>query len=252
MPINFEIGLQVMSNAIKGTDDFNDFAIYESALLANLQSERKYGSTETLRHERSRLVEQLNELALSKLGISFNELCQFSLTARELKTNGRDFLGTENLEVWYQAKIQEEKVELLQHLNDKLLNTLKPGVHFYTPTVKVGDSNTMGDTYNVGQSAATGKYARSDNNTFIQSEQKQTLAEAAAEIQRLLKQLEQTNPNATEIDKVNYVNEETTHSFKRRVVGALQAGGEAVIEEFLDNPYVNVGKAVVKGWIKPE
>jgi hypothetical protein len=116
----------------------------------------------------------------------------------------------------------------------------------------IGEVAMSQDTYNVGQSAATGRYARSDNNTFIQSEQKQTLAEAAAEIQRLLKQLEQTNPNATEIDKVTYVNDETTPSFKRRVVGALQAGGEAAIEEFLDNPYVNVGKAVVKGWIKPE
>jgi hypothetical protein len=114
------------------------------------------------------------------------------------------------------------------------------------------DMSNTGDTYNVSQAGAVGKYARSDNNTFIQSEQKQTLAEAAAEIQRLLKQLEQTNPNVTEAEKVAYVNDETTPSFKRRVVGALQAGGEAAIEEFLDNPYVNVGKAVVKGWIKPE
>jgi hypothetical protein len=84
------------------------------------------------------------------------------------------------------------------------------------------------------------------------SEQKKTLAEAAAEIQQLLKQLESTNPTATEAEKVAYVNDETTRSFKRRVVGALQAGSEAAIEEFLDNPYVNVGKAIVKGWMKPE
>jgi len=149
----------------------------------------------------------------------------------------------------------EGRVESLQNINDKLLNTLKPGVHFHRPVekVQVGDSNTVTEeTYNVGQSGATGRYARSDNNTFIQSEQKQTLAEAAAEIQRLLKQLEQTNPNVTEAEKVAYVNDETTPSFKRRVVGALQAGSEAAIGEFLDNPYVNVGKAVVKGWIKPE
>ena len=109
-----------------------------------------------------------------------------------------------------------------------------------------------GDRYNVGQAGAVGKYARSDNNTFFQSEQKQTLAEAATEIQQLLKQLEQTNPTATESEKITYVNDETTPSFKRRVVGALQAGTEAAIEEFLDNPYVNVSKAIVKGWIKPE
>lgn len=95
--------------------------------------------------------------------------------------------------------------------------------------------------------------ARSDNNNFVQqSEQKQTLSDAAKEIQELLKQLEKTNPTATEAEKIVYVNDETTPSFKRRAVSPLQAGGEAAIEEFLDNPYVNVGKAIVKGWIKPE
>ena len=90
------------------------------------------------------------------------------------------------------------------------------------------------------------------NQNIYMSEQKKTLAEAANEIQQLLKQLEKTNPNATEFDKITYVNDETTPSFKRRVVGALQAGSEAVIEEFLDNPYINISKAIVKGWIKPE
>jgi hypothetical protein len=64
--------------------------------------------------------------------------------------------------------------------------------------------------------------------------------------------LEQTNPTATESEKITYVNDETTPSFKRRVVGALQAGTEVAIEEFLDNSYVNVSKAIIKGWIKPE
>ena len=114
------------------------------------------------------------------------------------------------------------------------------------------EMNNSGDTYNVGQAGAVGKYARSDGNTFIQSEQKQTLAQAAAEIQKLLKQLEETYPTATETEKINYVNDETPPSFKRRVVGALQSGGEAAIEEFLDNPYVSVVKATVKGWLKPE
>ncbi len=95
--------------------------------------------------------------------------------------------------------------------------------------------------------------ARQQANQHIHSsEQKKTLAEAAAEIQQLLEQLEKTNPIATEAEKVAYVNDETTRSFKRRVVGALQAGSEAAIEEFLGNPYVNVGKAIVKGWMKPE
>ena len=90
------------------------------------------------------------------------------------------------------------------------------------------------------------------NNILSESEQKQTLAASAKEIQQLLEQLAKINPNPTEAEKIEYVHDETTPSFKRRLIAALQASGEAAIEEFLDNPYVNVGKAIVKGWIKPE
>jgi len=34
--------------------------------------------------------------------------------------------------------------------------------------------------------------------------------------------------------------------------GDTYTGGETAIEEFLNNPYVNVAKAIIKGWIKPE
>lgn len=106
------------------------------------------------------------------------------------------------------------------------------------------------DTYNVGQAGAVGKGARSNHNTFHQSEQKQDLAEAAEEIQRLLNVLAVDNPDANEFDKITFVNDETTPSFKRRVVGALKSGSETAITEFFDNPYINVGKAIVEGWIE--
>lgn len=84
------------------------------------------------------------------------------------------------------------------------------------------------------------------------SEQNKTLAESRSEIQELLKKLEKANPSATDAERISYVNDGTTPDFKRRLVSVLQAGGEAAIEGFLDNPYVNVGKAIVKGWMKPE
>ena len=90
------------------------------------------------------------------------------------------------------------------------------------------------------------------NNILSESEQKQTLAASAKEIQQLLEQLAKINPNPTEAEKIEYVHDETTPSFKRRLIAALQAGGEAAIEEFLDTRYVIVGKAIVKGWMKPE
>lgn len=88
-------------------------------------------------------------------------------------------------------------------------------------------------------------------NTY-NTQERQTLAEAAAEIQRLLKQLEETNPTATEPEQVAYVNIATKQDLKQRAVGALKAGGEAAIDEFvLENKYLKVVKAVVKGWLQP-
>jgi len=93
-------------------------------------------------------------------------------------------------------------------------------------------------------------FANERLNVLIQK--RETFAEAATKIQQLLKQLEQKKPIATRAEKIDYVNDGTTPSLKRRVVDALQAGGETAIEEFLDNPYVNVGKAIIKSWLKPE
>jgi uncharacterized protein YjbI with pentapeptide repeats len=83
-------------------------------------------------------------------------------------------------------------------------------------------------------------------------EQKQSLAEAAAQIQKLLEQLEKTNPTATETDKQAFVTAAIRPEDRSRIVKALQAGGEKALEEFLKNPYVNVAIAIVKEWQKAE
>jgi uncharacterized protein YjbI with pentapeptide repeats len=80
------------------------------------------------------------------------------------------------------------------------------------------------------------------------SPEKQDLAEAAAEIQRLLKMLEETNPSATEAEQKAFVSAAIPPTLKQRAVGALQSGGQAALEEFLQNPYVNVALAIIEGW----
>ncbi|NES72101.1 MAG: hypothetical protein F6K24_46355 [Okeania sp. SIO2D1] len=68
-----------------------------------------------------------------------------------------------------------------------------------------------------------------------------------------MKQLEQSNPTATEAEKVAYINDETTPSLKRRVISTLQATGEAAIDEFiLENKSLKVVKAAVKSWFQSE
>ncbi len=82
-------------------------------------------------------------------------------------------------------------------------------------------------------------------------EKNQTLSEAAAEIQGLLKQLEQSNPNATDLEKTAFVNIAIPASTKQRLLSALESGGKEALRELLDNPYVNVGMAIVEGWQNP-
>ena len=82
------------------------------------------------------------------------------------------------------------------------------------------------------------------------SERKQTLAEAAVEIQQLLMQLEKSNPTATEAEKVAYVNDETPPALKSRVASALKAGSISAVDTLVDNsPFSNFAKAIVEGWM---
>jgi hypothetical protein len=78
----------------------------------------------------------------------------------------------------------------------------------------------------------------------------QPLNEAATEIQRLLKQLEETNPTTDEAEKIAYINIATKPGLKQRVIMALRSSGETAIDRLvLEDKYLNVGKAVLKGWI---
>jgi DNA-binding transcriptional regulator YhcF (GntR family) len=86
----------------------------------------------------------------------------------------------------------------------------------------------------------------------INEAEQQNLADAAAAIQRLLKQLEETNPLATQAEQQAYVTASIPPTLRKRFVSALQAGWKEAIKEFLDNPYVNVGVATLEGWQEAE
>ncbi|WP_198954052.1 pentapeptide repeat-containing protein [Moorena bouillonii] len=95
--------------------------------------------------------------------------------------------------------------------------------------------------------------ARQVNTTNFTSEQKQSLAEAAAEIQQLLNQLSQTNPTTTNKEKMIVVGEvidqiETNPTLKAKVINALKAGGVEAFKEAIDHPLVNILMATVEGW----
>ena len=162
----------------------------------------------------------------------------------------------------YQLEAQvEAKSEQLADLKEITKLLANEPINNIIDITNTAESTSMSDTFNndlKGANIANFANQVKDNATQqanqynYASPEKQTLTEAAAEIQKLLQQLEQTNPTATPEQQEAYVNAAIPPTLKQRCVGALKAGGETAIEEFLDNPYVNVGKAVVKAWIKPE
>ncbi|NEO25106.1 MAG: hypothetical protein F6K53_11895 [Moorea sp. SIO4A1] len=81
--------------------------------------------------------------------------------------------------------------------------------------------------------------------------QSQSLAQAAAEIQQLLQQLEQSNPTATEAQQEAFVSAAIEATKKERLINALKEGGQGAVEEFLDNPYLNVVIRIIEGWRNP-
>ncbi len=71
---------------------------------------------------------------------------------------------------------------------------------------------------------------------------KSRTAKTAAKIQKLLKKLEPERPQGTGVAI------DIPPSNKERLVKALKEAGKGAIEEFLDNPYVNITLKIIEGW----
>jgi uncharacterized protein (UPF0147 family) len=90
----------------------------------------------------------------------------------------------------------------------------------------------------------------------------QNLTEAAAEIQKLLEQLAQSNP-AFGVEQDQTVAIETLHqeirrdpTLKSRLLNALKAGGtealKLALENVFKNPLIAISVETIKGWIEAE
>ena len=126
----------------------------------------------------------------------------------------------------------------------------------------IAESQTMGDTFNNDfQGANIANFANKlEGNARQQAiinnfspEQKQNLAEAAAEIQQLLNQLAQTNPTS-ESAIVEAVHQEIKRNptLKARLLGALKAGGLEALKAIFAHPVFTISAESVKGWLEAE
>ncbi|MBN3872479.1 pentapeptide repeat-containing protein [Nostoc sp. JL33] len=124
-----------------------------------------------------------------------------------------------------------------------------------------GNRVVQGDTTMAGDrniNTGGGNYNERIERDYIQGNyyaagQPQSLAEAAVEIQLLLKQLEQTYPTTTTSQQMVVAAEaikqiESNPSLKKRAINAAKEGGLAAFEKAIDNPAGAFIVNAIKGW----
>jgi hypothetical protein len=74
---NYLKGLNTLGQQLKTTDVDTrlTFGTLEARLRANLRDDDLFGSSESLRHDRNRIVYEFNRLTLKQLNTTFNEMC---------------------------------------------------------------------------------------------------------------------------------------------------------------------------------
>ncbi|MBD2774827.1 pentapeptide repeat-containing protein [Iningainema tapete] len=153
--------------------------------------------------------------------------------------------GCKKLALQYQERdgVQSSQINLLFDLFSQSLEKQSGG----SEKMSEGSNyNFHGPVGNVGDKVL-GNQQNNQNITYV-SEQKQTLDQAAKEIQKLLDQLESNNPRATDEEKKAYLSASISKPKRERIVSALQAAGREALKESLDNPYFNVALAAIEDW----
>ncbi|MEH2222920.1 hypothetical protein [Nostoc sp.] len=109
--------------------------------------------------------------------------------------------------------------------------------------------NTGGGNYN---ERIDGSYIQGN---FYAAGQPQSLADAAAEIQQLLEQLDKSYPSNTTTGKMAIATKalaqiEGDKSLSERVLNALKAGGISAFEQFLNHPAASFVIGALEDWQK--
>jgi antitoxin component of MazEF toxin-antitoxin module len=167
--------------------------------------------------------------------------------AKELYERDRQLL-----EAQYQALLQAKDGQITVYqewLNsERQRNTDLTGI---VKTMADKETSKVTQHFNAPVTAVAGNV---EGDQIIYSpEQRQTLAEAAAEIQELLDQLSQTYPTNTTTGKMQLAAEaiaqiESNPTLMQRVLSAIQAGGTAALEQFLNHPAASFVIGAMEDW----
>jgi uncharacterized protein YjbI with pentapeptide repeats len=161
---------------------------------------------------------------------------------------------------------KEEQIEFYRQNNTDLRETIKylsqRPVHLENKVITntQGDATMPGDRnihmgqgdYREANVSGHGQYAERDINNYS-AEQRQTLADAAAEIQALLEQLEKTYPPDTTTGKMQIATEaiatiDQDPKLTDRILSALMVGGTAALDSFLNHPAASFVIGALEDW----
>ncbi|MEG3955930.1 PD-(D/E)XK nuclease domain-containing protein [Microcoleus sp. herbarium2] len=245
------------------------------------------------RSEKLQIEIPKNDVDTSAIAISFDRLAEkhpgaeleiitmkerdadkLLLEAKTAPDADRSQLSADYLVTYNQIKALPEDVKLLLKEKDSRIQSLEDMLKtaIQRPSVYAETYQNNGDTMSQGpkkvskwnlqnpqiagglvDAETVHAHQIGGNITNYTPEQKQNLAEAAAEIQQLLQQLEQNYPTTTPLQKQVVVTEALKHiesnpTFKARVIGALKAGGTEALKELVDHPLINILIASLEGW----
>jgi translation elongation factor EF-G len=126
------------------------------------------------------------------------------------------------------------------------------------------ESNSMSESYQskYDQRNANNQFVDTaqagSNVTFNQNnytpEQKQNLADAAAEIQQLIHQLSKNNQTSTNevITKAIHQEIQRNPTLKARLISALKAGGLEALKAIFNHPVFSIPAETIKGFLEAE
>ncbi|MBO3460735.1 CHAT domain-containing protein [Aetokthonos hydrillicola Thurmond2011] len=147
----------------------------------------------------------------------------------------------------------------LNNIPDDLIPVIKVrnfSKTFFVPHSKKRKANMSGDGHTIH--IRKGNYNERIEGNYIQGNYyagggKQSLTQVAAEIQQLLKQLEQSNPSDTTLGKMTIAtlaiqHIENEHTLKKRVSSALKAGGVQALAQLLNHPAASFVIAALEDW----
>jgi uncharacterized protein YjbI with pentapeptide repeats len=189
-----------------------------------------------------RKIEIIDDIVLVKVNIS-EQADKIQFESGFFK--GYEFAKKE-LEPQYQARLCDKDKEinrlfiLFNQANDKLGEV--PKLMAEQPKVQ---QNFHASVYGVAGNV------EGDFNNYL-PEQKQNLAEAAADIQKIINQLAQTNPTTDAVTEAIHQEIKRNPTLKARLISALKAGVLEGLKTFVNHPLFNIPAETIKGFLEAE